>query len=53
MAEQLNKTVSDFIRVCDELLMDPPSSLTTDELDILEGCINELIKRFISPPNLA
>lgn len=53
MAEELNKTLSDFIRVSDELLMDPRPSLTTHELDILEGDINELSERFFSPPNLA
>lgn len=52
MAEPLNKTVSDFIRVCDELLIEPRPSLSTQELDILEGYINELTERF-SPPNPA
>lgn len=53
MAEPLNKTVSDFIRVCDELLRDPPPSLTTHELDILDGYIKELIDRFFSAPDSA
>ena len=53
MAEPLNRTVSDFIRVCDELLIDPRLPLTTHELDILDGYINELIERFFSPPNPA
>lgn len=53
MAEQLNKTLSDFIRVCDELLMEPQPSLTAHELDILDGYINELIERFLTPPDLA
>ena len=53
MAEQLNKTVSDFIRVCDELLLEPRPSLTTEELDILDGYMKELSERFFSPPNLA
>ena len=51
MAEQLNATVSDFVRVCDRLLMDPPLSLTTPELDILEGYIKELTDRFFSASN--
>ena len=52
MAEPLNKTVSDFIRVCDELLRDPPSLITL-ELDILDGYIKELIDRFFSASDLA
>lgn len=53
MAEPLNRTVSDFIRVCDELLSEPRPSLTTEELDILDGYIKELIERFFSPPHRA
>jgi hypothetical protein len=50
MAEQLNKTVSDFILVCDELLVEPRLSLTAHELNILDGYINELTERFFSQP---
>jgi hypothetical protein len=53
MAEPLNQTVSDFIRVCDELLIDPRLPLTAHELDILDGYINELIERFFNPSNPA
>jgi hypothetical protein len=52
MAEQLNKTLSDFIRVCDELLIEPQHSLAAHELDILDGYINELIERFLTPSDL-
>jgi hypothetical protein len=48
MAEQLNTTVSDFIRVCDKLLIVPRPALTTEELDILDGYITELIDKFMS-----
>ncbi len=50
MAEQLNQTVSDFVRVCDELLVEPRLSLTDHELNILDGYINELTERFCSQP---
>jgi hypothetical protein len=48
MAEQLNTTVSDFIRVCDTLLGVPRAALTPEELDILDGYITELIETFIA-----
>ena len=50
MAVQLNTTVSDFIRACDKLLIVQRPALTTEELDILEGYITELIERFLSSP---
>ena len=53
MAEQLNATISEFIRVCDKLLIVPRPALTTEELDILDGYIAELIEKFLSSPKLA
>jgi hypothetical protein len=50
MAEPLNRTISEFIRVCDDLLVEPPPTLTTQEMDILEGYMKELTERFFSPP---
>lgn len=52
MAVQLNTTVSDFICACDNLLIVQRPALTTEELDILEGYITELIERFLSSPKL-
>ena len=53
MAVQLNTTVSDFIRVCDKLLIVPRPALTPEELDILDGYIAELIEKFLSSPKPA
>jgi hypothetical protein len=50
MAEPLNRTISEFIRVCDDLLVEPPPTLTNEEMDILEGYIKELTERFFSSP---
>jgi hypothetical protein len=48
MTDQLIKPITDFVRVCDELLIETPDSLTTHELDILEGYLKELTGRFFS-----
>ena len=46
MPDHLTQPVSDFVRVCEDLLIEPRPELSTHELDILEGYIHELTERF-------
>ena len=52
MAEPINRTISEFIRVCDDLLVEPSPTLTAHEMNILEGYVKELIERFLGPPGV-
>ena len=50
MVESINRTISEFIRVCDDLLDESSPPLTTHEMNILEGYMKELTERFFKSP---
>jgi hypothetical protein len=53
MMPKLTKPIAEFMHSCNQLLTDPIThdTLTKEELDILQTCIQLLTKRFFDQPS--
>jgi len=53
MMRKITQPIAEFMHACNPLITDPITreSLTKEELEILETCIELLTKKFFSKPN--